>query len=248
MVIVDKNTISLIKKGVSLNKISELTGLRKSTLYFHYQKTKGKKFLPLKFNFANRNDLGEFIGIFTGDGSFYKDKTYHYTIRIFVGYYERHYAEYLQKRFMKWFDKKPNIYLTYHNGKESMITLSYYSKGLYELIKRYLDWKNKKTYTIKLKKLDLKDKKFNFGFLKGLIDTDGNFYAPKRRLSFSTVSKDLADQVFLMINHILGDQPNLNIIKKEYRSNLYTITLHGEKARRLIRIIKPSNINKNTRQ
>lgn len=244
MVVVYENTLSLIRQGVSLNKISKLTGLGKSTLYFHYKKIKGKKYSPIHINFVNKRDLGEFLGIFSGDGSFYKNNTYHYLIRVYTGYYEKQYADYLKKIFLNWFGKKPNIYISYFKGKKSSISTCYSSKELYLLIRTYLSWEGKKTYSVRLKKLDLNDREFNLGFIKGLIDTDGSFYAPKRRLSFSSVSKNLVSQVFSLIEFILKEPPNLNVTRKKGYHDLYTLTLHGEKAKKLINLIKPSNINK----
>ncbi len=112
------------------------------------------------------------------------------------------------------------------------------------MIKEYLDWKGKKTYTVRLKNINLKDKKFNLGFLRGLIDTDGNYYPPKRRLSFSTVSKELAYQVFDIISFTLHVQPKIFIYKKVGCSDLYTLSLHGKNSKNLIDLINPGNKNK----
>lgn len=245
MVVITEEAISMIRRGISLNKINKATGLGKSTLYFHYKKLKGKKTIPIKFNFSNETEIGEFMGIFAGDGSFYKQiKTSHYVIRVYVGYYELNYAEYLRDTFSKWFTKKPAIYFTYYRGNRSAVIIQYYSKDIYLLIKKYLEWSGIKTYSIGLKNLDIKKHNFNIGFLRGLIDTDGNFYAPKRRISFSSTSKKLSDQAYSIMKEIGGVTPNLNIIKKEGRHDLYTLALHGKNAKRLIKIIQPRNINK----
>lgn len=245
MNVVNEAILSMIKKGDSLNKINKKTGIGKSTLYFHYKKLNGKKISIIKFNFPNENELGEFMGIFAGDGSFCKRPKSHYVLRVYIGFYEKHYADALNIKFQEWFSKKPQIYFSYYKGKKSMITLCYYSKVIYNLIKEYLQWDETKTLSVKLKELDLNKKKFNMGFLRGLIDTDGNFYAPKKRVSFSTTSKVLASQVFVIIQDLIEINPNLNIIKKEGRHDLYTLTLYGKNAKKLINLIKPRNINKN---
>ena len=100
---------------------------------------------------------------------------------------------------------------------------------------------------MRLKKLDLNDNEFNRGFLRGLIDTDGNYYSPKRRLSFSTTSELLSQQVIKIIKNLLKISPNFYVIKKEGYHDLYTITLHGKNSENLINIIKPKNINKSMR-
>lgn len=245
MVVINEKILNMIRKGISLNKISKSTGLGKSTLYFHYKKIKGRKIQLIKINFDKQEELGEFIGIFSGDGSFYKRvEGCQYIIRIYIGYYEKHYADYLEEKLFEWFGKRPKIYTTYYNGNPSMIVLYYSSKRMYTFIKDYLIWEGKKTYTIRLKKLDLKDRDFNIGFLRGLIDTDGSYYAPKRRMSFSTVSKELSNNVIAIMENLLGISPKLYIVKKQGYHDLYTITFHGKNAENLIKIIQPKNINK----
>ena len=244
MVIVTEKILDMIKEGKSLNKISKITGLGKSTLYFHYKKINGRKIPLIKINFLREDELGEFLGIFTGDGSFSKRPNYHYILRIYIGYYEKHYADYLKVKLFEWFGKSPNIYTTYYNGKKSMITFYYSSKEIYNLIKTYLDWDGKKSYTIRLKNLDLNNRKFNAGFIRGLIDTDGSYYAPKRRVSFSTVSEELSKQVMAIIENLIKVQPKCYMPHPKGEHELYTITLHGENAKKLIKLVKPQNINK----
>jgi hypothetical protein len=240
----NNEVINLIKKGESINKIRKITGLAKSTIYHHYKKIKGRKIKRIKFNFINHNELGEFLGIFSGDGGFYKSKKYHYSIRIHTGYYEEGYKRYLSKKLPLWFNKKPHFYYLKYKNKNSTIIFHYDSKKIYSLLREYLDWKGKKTYTVKLKNLDLNNKKFNLGFLRGLIDTDGNYYEPKRRLSFSTVSRKLAYQVYKIIKYNLKITPNIASYKKTNRARLYTISIHGLNAKKIIDIIKPNNPNK----
>ncbi len=248
MVVINEKILQMIKKGVSLNKISKITGLGKSTLYFHYKKINGRKIPLIKINFLKKDELGEFLGIFSGDGCFSMRPNYHYIIRIYIGYYEKHYAECLKIKFNEWFSKSPNIYTTYYRGKKSMITLYYSSKEIYNLIKNYLDWEDKKSYTIRLKNLDLNNIKFNLGFIRGLIDTDGSYYAPKRRVSFSTVSEKLSQQVMTIIENLIKVKPKCYILHPKGEHELYTITLHGKNAEDLINIIKPRNVSKGMRQ
>lgn len=242
---ISQEVIDLINKGESINKIRKITGRAKSTIYYHYKKIKGKKYKEIKFNFKNNEELGEFLGIFSGDGSFNLGKNYHYKIKIHIGYYEKPYANYLKKKFIEWFDKKPQEYYTNYNGKKSKIELVYDSKQLYLFLRRYLSWTGKKAYTIKLKKLNIKDKEFNLGFVRGLIDTDGNYYAPKRRLSYATTSRELINQVFRIFKHNIKIDPKFYLYKKSKRSDLYTLSVHGVEAKKSIELVKPKNINKN---
>ena len=237
--------ILLIKKGLSINKIQKKLNCSKGTIYYHYKKLKGRKVKEIFFNFKDGSELGEFLGIFAGDGSFYKRiDTYIYAVKIHIGCYEQQYADYLKEKLTIWFGKKPQIYCVFYRGKPSSYIFRYDSKRIYLLLTKYLKWEGRKTYTIRLKKLETKNKTFNLGFLRGLIDTDGSYYAPKKRLSFSTVSEQLAKQANSIIKNNIGFSPNVNVIKKEDRADLFTLTLHGEKAKNAIDAIKPSNINK----
>ena len=90
----EKETIiNLINNNVSINNISGITNKAKSTIYHHYLKLKGRKCVIPKFNFSE-NELGEFIGMFAGDGSFFFDKNlYKYNIKIFTGFQDKNYKE-----------------------------------------------------------------------------------------------------------------------------------------------------------
>ena len=150
----------------------------------------------------------------------------------------------MRKRLSVWFGKKPQVYVWSYLGRPSVVIFNYYSKNIYSLIREYLDWEGKKGYTIKLKNLNLKNKEFNIGFLRGLIDTDGNFYAPKRRISLASVSKELMKQVNLILIHNCNLLPKYYCYKKVNCADLHTLTLHGKNAKRFIELVKSGNPNK----
>lgn len=241
---ITKEVLDLIRSGKSINKIKQETGFGKSTIYYHYKKLRGKKIKKVTVSFKSEDELGEFLGIFSGDGSFFKDNKSHYRIRLHIGYYEKGYIEYLQKRLPQWFNKKPFIHIVYYKNKPSCLVFIYSEKEIYLLLKKYLKWDTKKTYTIQLKDFNLKKLEFNLGFLRGLIDTDGNYFHPKKRLSFATTSVNLAKQVESIIKYNLDTIPNYYIIKKKNRADLHVFTLHGKKAIRIIDRINPQNQTK----
>lgn len=209
------DVLSLIKQGISLNKISKKTGINKSTLYPHYKKIYGKKNKPLNLNLSDAQ-LAEFLGIFAGDGCFSKDsKYYHYTIRIFTGYYEREYSSILYNLFSLWFGKPPQQYIKLYKQKPSVVVTQYHSKALYELLKTHLSWKNKKTYNVHLKSLNLENREFNLNFLRGLLDTDGCYARSKNTLSFSTVSFQLITQISAILEYYLQKKLLFRCIKKK---------------------------------
>ena len=58
---------SMIKNDLSLNKISQKLHVAKSTIYHHYLKIKGKQIKNVVIPKDNKI-LGEFLGVFAGDG------------------------------------------------------------------------------------------------------------------------------------------------------------------------------------
>lgn len=240
----NKSVINLIKMGISINQIRAKTGLAKSTIYFHYKKILGRKIPLVSINFKSKNELGEFLGIFAGDGYMIEKENYHYMTGVCIGYYEKDYADYLILKFREWFGKKPIVEYKKHEHKSSSIVLYYYSKDIHLFIKKYLVWSGHKTYSVRLKEFNLEDTEFNLGFLRGLIDTDGNYYAPKKRVSFSTVSKALGVQAYKIMKYNLDLEPYWSVYKKESRADLYTITLHGNSTEKLMNTVKLSNPHK----
>lgn len=227
----------LIRENTSINNISKIINKSKSTIYYYYIKIKDKKFAKVKFNYSDE-DLGEFLGIFVGDGGFYFDKfRYKYIIRVYTGLLDKNYNDDLIKFFSKIFGKKPHNYIRF---KDNVCILSYHSKDIYLLLKRYLDWNGIKTYSINIKEPHKHSKDFYIGFLRGLFDTDGNFYKPKKRVSYGTVSSKLAFQVNEIMNK-LGFYPTSYINKKEH---FYTLNLHGTPAMDFLGFVRPRNIKK----
>lgn len=73
----------LIKEGKSLNSITKLTGKSKTTIYYYFRNIKGKTTQPINIETEDDGLIGEFIGLFAGDGcaditNDYKYRTYLY--------------------------------------------------------------------------------------------------------------------------------------------------------------------------
>ncbi len=233
-----EEAIELIKKGYSLNKIKSITGINKSSLYYHYKKINGRKYNLIKINDCNKQKIGEFIGIFTGDGNFFFDKNkHHYRITIYTGLYEEDYRKHLKRLFKDLFSKTPRIYKNY---KTNVQLTQYYSKDIYLLIKRYLTWNKNKTKSVRLKKIMFNEQNFLIGFLRGLFDTDGGIYKKKNKVAFGTASKYLAYQ----IRNILKSFNLPPGFYKYSNKDFYYIDLYGDRTRRFMKLIKPNNTNK----
>ncbi len=237
----EKETIvDLIKEGKSINEISRIMDKAKSTIYYHYKKNFGKKQKEVKFNF-NDEELGEFLGIFAGDGcSINYPETYKYKITVSTGLYEKIYHEYLINFCTKIFDKKPQSFTAGGN----VCILQYLSKPIYCLLRRFLFWENKKTYTIKLREEKAFSTMLLVGFIRGLFDTDGCFYKPKMRINLGTVSKELFLQMRSILE-VLGYNPSHYVRKPtENEAKFYELALHGQESKKFIKMIKPRNKNK----
>jgi AraC-like DNA-binding protein len=226
----------LIDKGYSLNKISRKLNKNKTTIYYYFRKIKGKTFKPLKINLTEEL-LGEFIGLFAGDGSFYKTPSYHYRIGLHFNVAEKEFTEDLIKKVLiPLFGKKPMIFT-----QDSRLNLVYYSKEIYLLIKRYLEWdKNqRKTYSVKLKKEGHSDK-FLKGFIRGSLDSDGHYSGKK--ISFATVSPGLAKNIQESLNHFNFEHSSrLYNDSRGNRKPIYHLTLSRKAHKNFILSIKPRN-------
>ncbi len=96
----------LTKSGSSLNKISENLSIPKTTVYYHFKKIKGPTYSKPVLNFNSPNELGEVIGIFSGDGSSQLSMPgYHYLIRVHFGIKNPEYTTHVKSLFEKGFGK-----------------------------------------------------------------------------------------------------------------------------------------------
>ena len=230
--------IDMITEGVSLNKIKEKTGANKSSLYHHYKKIHGRKYAQVKIKPEKEDSLGEFLGLFAGDGSYYLDKKkYQHKIRIFTGSYEKEYFTFLRKFLTNMFSKPPR---QYENKKYNVSITEYYSKDIHSLIKKHLEWERTKSKTIRLKNLKKKEKDFLIGFLRGLFDTDGGINKKKNKVAFGTASKKLAYQIKEILE-ILELNPGFYKYKEK---DFWYIDLYGKRTDKFMKLIKPNNPNK----
>lgn len=235
------NLHDLVEKGVesgkSLNKIVAETGLPKTTIYYYFRKIKGPTVKAVKVNFNNESDLGEFLGVFAGDGNFYLD-TYRYRISFCLNINEKIYLHSLADFLTKAFSKKPMIFI---DSKYNRVYIRYYSKTIYNFLKKFLAWDDYKTATIRLKG-KIRDYNTNFlvGFLRGLIDTDGSI--SKNRISYGTVSKKLAKQVEEILK-IIKIKHSFYVVndKRKNRLPMFHFSVHGENSSILNKLINPRN-------
>lgn len=168
-----ESIINLIQKGISIPKIARETGVAKSTIYYHYKKIKGRRFKLVSIP-DDKKVIGEFLGAFAGDGSYYFDKKkYHHTISIFLhAKDDKEYGYYLRNLIEQNFNKDVRAYYKYQKNE---LKLTFYSKKILNLITEYLNIEDNKTLNISLKKdFKIMPRDMLAYFTRGLIDTDGH--------------------------------------------------------------------------
>lgn len=190
---ISKEQKHLIKKlarnGFSLNSIVKKTRLPKSVVYYWFRKTVGRKMKTVKIHNNLKEEIGEIVGAFAGDGNFYLDSNYRYRIRFYLSGDEIIYSKKLNNFLKKVYGKCGNIF-SYKN----MIIVDISGKAIIEHIKNFLKWEGKKTYSVRLKNDPSKySLDFLKGFCRGLINTEG--WILKNNLMISCVSESLIDNV-----------------------------------------------------
>lgn len=168
----------LTSNGKSLRQIQRLMGLGITTIYYQVRKFKPK--MHKDFNVGELTDfeIGELMGAFAGDGSFYhkkydsiKNNDSRYRTRYHLSLVtDINYLNYLSDLL-----KKMNLNpIISHREEDNSIVLNINSKDFYKLIREYLTWEEDKTFTIRLlKPIQIYSEDFLRGFARGLMDTDG---------------------------------------------------------------------------
>lgn len=199
---IKQELISQILKGKSINFISRSLGLGKSTIYYHYKKTRGKKYLPPRFTKGTTEREGEIVGIFTGDGSqYFEPKKHSYEVNVHFGGHKSAYALYVKQLFENYFHKKFRL----RKEKSGVFRLRTQSKAIFHYFFDYLAYNPRiKHCTVFLRSLAL-SAEFKKGFLRGLVDTDGSVLFNKltRRcflVVYYTTSQMLATQIHYLLN------------------------------------------------
>jgi len=192
----------LTMKGYSINKISSELKIPKSVVYYWYKKFFGKKFKEVQINDNFKEDIGEIVGAFAGDGNFYLDKKYRYRIRFSFSADETEYAKNISEKIKKIYGKPSRIYC-YKN----VTIVDIYGKKISEHIKSFLTWDKNKTATVRLTKPpSFHSLDFIKGFCRGLFDSDG--WTTKNNLMISCISENLMKNLSESLK--INDIPHLD--------------------------------------
>lgn len=242
---VKKKLISDIKSGDSINSISKSLNLAKSTIYYHYKKIRGKKYIDPVFDIGYTEREGEIVGIFAGDGSqYFEPKGFSYNTNVHFGKKNIDYARYVKTLFESYFNKKFRLY----EGDRSLI-LTTQSKKIFNYFKNYLNYNSKSKHdSVELTSLNLPNK-FLLGFLRGLIDTDGSVLSSTKhktiRVNFYTTSKNLSNQIKSLFDN-LSFEYGFYIDKRPSKNykDLYMLRLRVNSAIKFLKIVKPFKARK----
>lgn len=226
--------IALSNRGASLNQIEKLMDISKTTIYYHVRKKFGKKIKEVTIDNSNERKIGEFVGLFAGDGSYFFDKEkYLYRVRIYLNKNERNVLQYYTKLLEKLFGKPPNVF--YY---KSIAILDFRSKVIVNLLKSYLKWRRNKTYTIGLKDYNKLSIQFLKGFAKGLIDSDGYVRCGQKEIYFGSTSPAL-NKNFVDTLKLLDIKYKCYVQKRTNRHVFYKTRIPSDEVTKFIRIINP---------
>ena len=198
----------------------------------------GKNLTPIRICPDDEELMGEFIGLFAGDGCVNITSDYKYRVFLYFNITEKIYVGNLMEKVLtKLFGRKPRAY-----RDENRLNLIYYSKSIYNLINQYLTWdiNKRKTYTVRLIEKPY-SKDFTIGFLRGCLDSDGHL--SNKRISFATVSTGLADNITQFLDK-LSISYNLRLYKEKRinRKDVFHIEISRSDYDKFMILIKPRNL------
>lgn len=225
----EKGEIEIIKrltlKGKSLREISKILNLNITTIYYQVRKFKPKQVKDLNPSGLNDEKIGELIGAFAGDGSFYKSvykRARHYKIRYTLctkTKEEQEYIDYLMRLLLK-LNLNPHVSFRRNEG---CADVGVNSKEYIQFIEKFLIWEDKKTYSVQLRNsINSYNQEFLRGFVRGLMDTDG--WVGESSVFCGSVSKNLIENLAAIFDTLgisyklskrnpKGNQKEFNLIR-----------------------------------
>lgn len=225
----------LISEGKSLNQIRSMTNIGKTTIYYHMRKMNGRKIKLVVLNDKDLEVVGEFIGFFAGDGSYFRNPDqWEHRIRLTFNQNEYTLMEHYRQSLARLITKQPNLYRA-----PSVLIVDVRSKILGEFILRYLKWSGKKVKTICLR--DRKfflDREFLISFLRGLLDADGYIRKGRKEIYYGSISFDLASD-FAQGLDILKIPYKRYTQKRKNCADFYKIRLSGTDVDRFVSLVAP---------
>jgi len=223
------------KAGFSLNKISRKLNLQRSVTYYWFRKFSSHKMPKIVINNSLREEIGEIVGAFCGDGNYYINKNYGHQVQIYLAENEEWYAHHLDNCFKKVFSKSAWIW---HNRTDHLFLFRIFGIDIINFIKTFVDWKINKTYSVSLKKsINNFDEEFLIGFLRGLYLTDGWLDKTTNTANFASTSPRLMKN-FADILNLFSINYHRYHYQKEDRKMLYKLNIPRNNAQKFFEVIK----------
>jgi len=184
----------LAKKGLSLKRISAQLCVPKTTVYYHV-KEYCQKMTHINLSALSEKEQGYLVGMFVGDGTLIvKRKQGRYLTKFALdAERDKDIADHLSSVFKK-AGKRTTRYV-----ERSSLTFKVYSKEFIEFLLRHVMCVKQEDSRRKLKILTNPEKwttAFKFGFVSGLIDSDGHVYYNRRKTKHFGVLIKTADDAF----------------------------------------------------
>lgn len=169
--------IELIRKGVSLNRVSNKLSRSKITIYYYYKKLNKRRKLKVDFQNLTNKELGYMIGLFADDGNLDFRKS-NYSYRVVFNFNLKSESKIKKKLFtiIKKSGLDPFVINYSRRNTQRLVCIS---KKLYEFLKNFFVYTktirgerfiNKKS---RLQSFENWSKEFKMVFISGLIDSDG---------------------------------------------------------------------------
>jgi DNA-binding transcriptional regulator WhiA len=210
----------LAKDGYSIKSISEKFHIGKSTTYYH-AKDYCRKMTTFNSNLLDECEKGYIVGLFLGDGSFNKGRK---EPRFFVRFAldakrDKDISHFLARIFEK-AGKKVSIFT-----RGSVLTVKVSSKDLVEYLQKHIDY-DRKTREKLIKHAEIPSRDFQYGFLAGMIDSDGHVHE-HLGTEIKTVSTKIFKNIMAILRELeisaktkLRDSPS-NSFSKKPRYEIY---------------------------
>jgi hypothetical protein len=234
-----RDEIEIIKnmtlQGKSLRNISSETGIGLTTIYYQVRKFKPKERKEFIINLSNEK-IGELVGAFAGDGSYYKGNTGHHKVKYTLSLKDDYnYGVYIGS-LLKKLNLNPFLF---KREKYNSIDVTINSLSFINLIKQYVDWKEKKGHSIELKEnIGKYSKDFLIGFARGLMDTDG--YVEVSNVSCASISEKLIKNL-MEIFDIFNIEYKYSIKERKNRKDLFLVRVHRKSLEKYKKVIGFNN-------
>lgn len=222
-----ENIRKMTLDGKSLNKITKLTGLGKTTIYYNVKDLKPRQWRKLIVSLPDKK-IGELMGAFAGDGSYYHagylKGNCHHNIRYSLCISrDMEYAMYLMD-LLKKLNLNPFLY---KKLKENAMDISLNSKEYISFIHEFLEWDDVRSHSIRLK-FSVKNYNPDFikGFARGLMDTDG--FVEVSNVSCGSTSERLIKNLAEIFDKFRLRYKISVKIREPLRKNLFLIRVYRD--------------------